>query len=153
MARFFVSYNKKVKEFLLPVVVDNTFLAKERLKKAGKAIPPPFRTKALIDTGASDSAGSPRLVEGLQLPTTSNMSFGVNTGMGAMRSYKYACAFKSEDEAGLGTGCLPIFKYKVENTAFDFVIGMDFLEEFYISYHPKEGVLWLEKPPPDIPAK
>lgn len=148
MSSLYVGYNE-YKCFLTPVAVEIPYWLKKKLLAQKKNPPPPYRTKALIDTGAKACGASPKLISKLELPSISNLEAKIFTGSGHTYSKRYACSFTCEDEPSINALSFPIFMYKLEDeNPFEFIIGMEFMEKFFISYHPANKGIILEYPPP-----
>lgn len=142
MSRIYVGLNKASGIFLVDVVVSTSALVQKR-----NTLATPFRTKALIDTGAALCGISQKGQQALKLPVSSNKLYRINTGNGMISSRRYYGAFYLEDEPGLRCDCCVMNVFKFETRQFDFIIGMNVLDAWSLSYDPKDRGLWLEYPP------
>ena len=148
MARCHIPLSKENGAFFISVLVDNTFAVKAKRKIAGLPIPDPFRTFALIDTGAGTSAASPKLIEALDLPTQSDKVIEIETAGGLIESYTYFGAVSLEEEPSIGVPYSAISQFDLpEESPFQFIIGMNILKKWEFSYAPKDHGMWITYPP------
>ncbi len=70
------------------------------------------------------------------------------TANGDTFSYRFNCSIQFDAEPQITDVALPILEYQMSDPRFEFIVGMEFLEKFFSRFHPAEGHITLEYPPP-----
>ena len=120
----------------------------QALEAAGKGLPEPVTTRALLDTGASSTAVDSRIIERLELSPRGEVPVATpSTGAQPARRFEYDSALfiPSQDgtEAGLVFPLVPVLGTDLRPTGVDALIGRDVLSKCIFIYNGTTGTFSL----------